>query len=359
MKSFLNKKFAALVPYTPGEQPKGMENLIKLNTNENPFPPGPMVLKALQEEAIRDLRLYPDPACTRLGAALGKIYGLKPSELFFGNGSDEVLAFCFHGFCEEGALFPDISYGFYSVFADMFSVPYTKIPLREDFSIRVEDYAGKKGTIFLANPNAPTGLALPLSDIESLLKQDPDRLVIVDEAYVDFGAQSARCLIEDYGNLLVVQTFSKSRQLAGARPAMAAGNEGLIRDLNTLKFSFNPYSVNRLALLAGEASMLDTTYFESCRQAVMENRAYTAKGLRELGFTVLESRANFLFAMPPKLLSARDYHRALRERAILVRHFNKERIDGFVRISIGAKEQMEAFLLATEEILKEKTACEI
>jgi len=359
MASFLDPKFEKLVPYTPGEQPKGMERLIKLNTNENPFPPSPEVLKALSSKELSDLRLYPDPGCGRLTAAISKVYSIREEQIFLGNGSDEILAFCFHGLCKDGALFPDISYGFYPVFADMFSIPYEEIPLREDFSVAIEDYEGKKGTVFLANPNAPTGLALPLSRIEALLKQDPERLVVVDEAYVDFGSDSARSLLPQYPNLLVVQTFSKSRQLAGARLAMAFGSEALIRDLNTLKFSFNPYSVNRLALLAGEASMLDTTYFESCRQAVMENRAYTAKGLRELGFTVLESRANFLFAMPPKLLSARDYHRALRERAILVRHFNKERIDGFVRISIGAKEQMEAFLLATEEILKEKTACEI
>lgn len=354
MRSFLDPKLAGLVPYSPGEQPKGMADLIKLNTNENPFPPSPAVLEALSVAALRDLRLYPDPACAKLAGAIAEYYGLSPENVFLGNGSDEVLAFCFHGLCAQGAVFADISYGFYPVFANMFGKPYTEIPLRENFSIAPMDYAGKAGTLFIANPNAPTGLALPLSQIEELLCQDPARLVVVDEAYVDFGAQSAKPLLSRYENLLVVQTFSKSRQLAGGRLAMALGNPAIIQALNTLKFSFNPYSVNRIALLAGEAALRDIAYFESCRTAIMENRAYTAQALGALGFTQLDSKANFIFAKPPRITAA-EYQQALRARNILIRHFDKPRIREYVRISIGTAEQMRALVAATRDILFERS----
>ena len=350
MERFLDAKLRDLAAYTPGEQPRDMGKLIKLNTNESPFPPSPKALAAA-EAAARELRLYPDPACAALHAAIARRFGLAPEQVCTGNGSDELLGLLFHGFCPRGAAFPDISYGFYPVFAEMFSVQWTEVPLREDFSVAVEDYASQPGTVFLANPNAPTGLCLPLSDIRRLLEQNPARLVVVDEAYVDFGGESAASLLGEYANLCVVQTFSKSRQLAGGRLGFALGRAALIRDLTTLKFSFNPYSVNRVALAAGTAAMEDEAYFEACRQKIMDARAWAAGALRALGCTVLPSKANFLFAAAPGL-SGGDYYAALRRRQILVRWFDKPRTRDYVRITVGTREEMEALVRATEEILK-------
>jgi histidinol-phosphate aminotransferase len=355
MSRFFDPKLARLAPYTPGEQPRGIQNLIKLNTNESPFPPSPAVLAAIDQAQVEALRLYSDPTCDGLVRAIADFYDLAPEQVFPGNGSDEVLAFCFHGLCPKGAAFPDISYGFYTVFADMFGVKATAIPLRDDFSILPADYAAQRGTVFIANPNAPTGLCLSLSQIRELLEQDPGRLVVVDEAYVDFGGESAAALLDDYENLLVIQTFSKSRQLAGGRVGFALGSRALIADLNALRFSFNPYNLNRLSLLAGEAAMRDRAYFDQTRHTIMENRAHTTVQLRGLGFRVLESRANFIFTSHPALPGG-EYYAALRQRGILVRHFDKDRIRDFVRITIGTAAQMDTLLAATKEILKERNA---
>ena len=354
MSRFSTSHLASLTPYVPGEQPPDNGQLVKLNTNENPFAPGPAVSAVLNASAAERLRLYPDPDCRRLREAAANACGLRPENIYVGNGSDEVLAFIFKGLCPKGAAFPDISYGFYPVFADMFQIPYREIPLGQDLSLDIKDYAQTGSTVFIANPNAPTGLALPLSDIRLLLEQDRQRLVVVDEAYVDFGAQSAAPLIAEYDNLLIVQTLSKSRQLAGARIGLALGQKELIRDLETMKFSFNPYSVNALALAAATASFQDTSWFEEHRRLVMENRAYLSHGLADLGFKLTDSCANFVFAAPPAGLSGEDYFTELRRRSIIVRWFKKPRICNYVRITVGRRDQLEILLRATKEIMQER-----
>ncbi len=350
MSRFLDRRLSGLTPYVPGEQPKGIEGLIKLNTNESPFPPSPEAVAAVSEAAVKDLRLYPDPECSALIGAISEEYGVARDQIAIGNGSDELLAFCFHGLCPEGAAFPDITYGFYPVFCEMFGVSPTVVPLRDDFSVAPEDYAGVRGTVFLANPNAPTGMFLSLDGVKELLEQDPDRLVVVDEAYVDFGGESALALLPEHENLLIVRTFSKSRQLAGGRLAFAIGSRELIADVNTMKFSFNPYSANRLALIAGEQAIRDVKYFDDCRAEIIENRRYTEESLRGLGFTVTDSRANFVFAAPPKI-GGRRYYEELRKAGILVRYFDKDRIRGYVRITVGTRKQMEALIGASEKII--------
>ena len=353
MGRFLDNKLSSLVPYTPGEQPKNVAELIKLNTNECPYPPSPRVIEALNSEEVTMLRLYSDPACTAFIESVARYHALEPAQVFPGNGSDEVLAFCFHGLSPEGALFADITYGFYPVYADMFGVKSTVVRLHDDFTIRVGDYGGMRGTVFIANPNAPTGICLPLTDIEELLSQDTDRLVVVDEAYIDFGGESVDKLLSKYDNLLVIRTLSKSRALAGARIGYALGSPELISDLNMMKFSFNPYNMNRLSILAGAAAMDDVEYFESIRGQIIESREYTKEQLTELGFSVLNSSANFLFAGVNARISGEEYFKALREKGILVRYFSAPRLRDYVRISIGTRQQMEALIKATEEILRE------
>lgn len=352
MSRFLAPRLAALTPYTPGEQPQGMESLIKLNTNESPFAPSPCVKTALNENAVRDLRLYSDPACHTFLTALADTFGVRQTQVFAGNGSDEVLAFLFQAMCPDGAVFADLTYGFYPVFAQLYGVPFTEIPLREDFTLCVGDYAAQSGTVFLANPNAPTGLALGLDDVEALLMQNKNRLVVVDEAYVDFGAQSAVSLLARYDNLIVVGTFSKSRSLAGARLGYAVGSEALIADLNAVKFSFNPYNVNRLTLLAGTAALEDEAYFQDCCRQIAQTREETAAALRALGFTVTDSRANFVFAAPPAPLTGAAYYKGLRENGILVRYFAQPRIENYVRITVGTSTQMQTLLDVTKGLMK-------
>lgn len=348
---FFNQALRTITPYTPGEQPAGAQSWIKLNTNESLFAPSPRVQLALRGGAVDNLRLYSDPACAAFLAKLADTYGVRQTQVFAGNGSDEVLAFAFLAFCEAGAAFADITYGFYPVFARLFGVSAQTIPLRADFSLAAEDYAACPQTVFIANPNAPTGLALGLTAVEAFLRQNTNRLVVVDEAYVDFGTQSAVCLLEKYDNLLVVGTFSKSRSLAGGRLGYAIGSEALIADLNTVKFSFNPYNVNRLTLLAGEAVLDDAPYFEACRAAVIETRGACSAALQALGFTLTDSRANFIFAAPPAPLSGEAYQRRLRERGILVRWFDAPRIQNYVRITIGTHAQMQTLLAVTREML--------
>lgn len=349
MSRFFSRKYDALTPYTPGEQPKGI-SYIKLNTNESPFPPPPLVQQYVREEAKR-LQLYSDPQCRDLVAMAAEKLGVAADEILFTNGSDEILNFAFMAFCDatHPAVFPDITYGFYPVFAQVNSIPYTEIPLQDDFSIRVEDYIGLNQTIFIANPNAPTGIALPLSDIERIVAGNPDSVVVIDEAYVDFGAESALSLIHKYDNLLVTQTFSKSRSMAGARLGFGAGNRELIRDLNTIKYSTNPYNVNRMTMAAGVAALEADGYFKVNCQRIMENREWVSAELRKMGFCVIPSMTNFVFAKHPAI-SGKALNLALREKGILVRHFNTDKLNAYNRITIGSREQMKALIAALKEI---------
>ena len=353
MSRFFSNRFANLVPYTPGEQPRDMQ-YIKLNTNESPFPPSPMVEAAVAAES-KKLQLYSDPDCKRLIEALAKTYNVKPSRLIAVNGSDEVLNFAFMAFADEAhpLAFPDITYGFYPVFAELNRIPYREIPLTEDFSICADDYIGIPNTVVIANPNAPTGKILPLSEIERIVASDPDRVVIVDEAYIDFGGESAVSLVDKYDNLLVTQTFSKSRSMAGARLGFGIGNEKLIADLHTIRYSTNPYNVNRMTEAAGAAALEENDYYMNNCKTIMENRAYTADALKQMGFEVLDSMANFVFARSPRIDGETLYVK-LKQRGILVRHFSKARIKDYNRITIGTAEQMQALIRAVQEILEEQ-----
>ena len=352
MSRFFSNKYASLEAYVPGEQPKDMK-YIKLNTNESPFPPSDSVIRAAEEEAGR-LNLYSDPECTPLVAKLAELYGIDNNMVIMTNGSDEVLNFAFMAFSDKTCpiAFADITYGFYPVFARLSGIPYTEIPLREDFSIDPTDYIGRGTNIVIANPNAPTGLALPISDIERIVASNPDNVVIIDEAYVDFGAESAVSLVSKYDNLLVTGTFSKSRSLAGARLGFGIANEAIIRDLNTIKYSTNPYNVNRMTMLAGYSALCDNEYYMNNCKTVMENREYTRRELESLGFRVLPSSANFLFA-ESDMISGEELYKKLKEHGVLVRHFSKQRIKNFNRITIGTREQMQIFICKTAEILKE------
>ena len=353
MSRFISKEADALAPYTPGEQPQDQQ-YIKLNTNESPFPPSPKVMKALTRAEVLKLNLYSDPTCTALNAAIAKHFELQPENVLSGNGSDEVLAFAFRAFCGEGkgVAFADITYGFYKSQVALFGLEATRIPLREDFTLNVDDYMDFPGTIVIANPNAPTGIAVPRSDIQRLLEADPDRVVIVDEAYVDFGAESCVPMIFRYDNLLVVQTMSKSRSLAGGRVGYALGSPALIEALNRVKYSFHPYNVNRLSMLAGAAAVEDDAYFQKCTAAVAGNREWTRKELEALGFTVLPSSANFLFAKSDSIPGGELYRR-LKENGILVRWFDADRIRDYVRITIGSLEQMVALVDQLDQMMQE------
>lgn len=353
MSRFISKEADALAPYTPGEQPQDQQ-YIKLNTNESPFPPSPKVMKALTRAEVLKLNLYSDPTCAALNEAIAKHFELQPENVLSGNGSDEVLAFAFRAFCGEGkgVAFADITYGFYKSQVALFGLEATRIPLREDFTLNVDDYMDFPGTIVIANPNAPTGIAVPRADIQRLLEADPDRVVIVDEAYVDFGAESCVPMIFRYDNLLVVQTMSKSRSLAGGRVGYALGSPALIEALNRVKYSFHPYNVNRLSMLAGAAAVADDAYFQKCTAAVAGNREWTRKELEALGFTVLPSSANFLFAKSNSI-SGEDLYRRLKENGILVRWFDADRIRDYVRITIGSLEQMVALVDQLDQMMQE------
>lgn len=350
MSRFFSERYAALIPYTPGEQPQERK-YIKLNTNESPFPPSPGVTAAVEEETKR-LQLYSDPESKAVTCALAEHYHLKSNQILVGNGSDELLNFAFMAYCDEThpALFADITYGFYPVFCELNRIPYNEIPLTDDLKIEPADYLNRDGTVFIANPNAPTGLALSKENIEDMLKARPDRVHLIDEAYVDFGAESVLPLVDRYENLLVVQTFSKSRSMAGARLGFAAGSDALIHDLNTLKYSTNPYNVNRMTSAAGVAALRENAYYREKAGIIMENRSWTTAQLRKLGFEVTDSASNFLFARTDRI-SGGELYRSLKERGILVRHFEKPKIDDYVRITVGTKEQMEALICETKFIL--------
>ena len=342
---------AGLSPYVPGEQPK-VADLIKLNTNENPYPPSPAALEAIREATAAGLRLYPDPDSTALKLAIAETLGLSSAEVFVGNGSDEVLAHAFYGLLQHPLpiLFPDITYSFYPVYCDLYDIKRTLVPLDDEFRIRIEDYLRPNGGIVLPNPNAPTGRALPLADIRRLLEANRDSAVIVDEAYVDFGTESAAGLVREFPQLLVVHTLSKSRSLAGLRVGYALGHPSLIEALIRVKDCFNSYPIDRLALAGSVAAIRDTAYFETTRQKVIATRERLTAQLLALGFEVLPSGANFVFARHPKHEGA-ALQAKLRERKILVRHFNKPRIDRFLRISIGTDAECAALVDALAEIV--------
>ena len=354
MSRFFSSKYSALEPYVPGEQPSGMSEYVKLNTNESPFPPS----AAAKEYALRSTRalnLYSDPDSVELTKAIAETYGVERNMVLATNGSDEILNFAFMAFTDGSnpALFADITYGFYPVFADLNGSRTEIVPLREDFTLSVDDYIGRKGTVFIANPNAPTGISLPLSEIERLVASDRSRVVVIDEAYVDFGGESAVGLTKKYDNILVCQTFSKSRSFAGGRLGYGIGSEALISDLNTVKYSTNPYNINSMTSAMGIGILKDREYTATNCRTIMENRDYTVKALEAMGFRVLPSSANFIFVSSDKI-DGGEYYRKLKEKKILVRHFDKPRISSWCRVSIGRRDQMEAFLKATEEILKEK-----
>ena len=352
MSRFFSKKYQNLKTYTPGEQPRDMQ-YIKLNTNESPYPSSPSVEAAVLREAQK-LQLYSDPECTELVAEASALFGVKPTEILMTNGSDEILNFAFMAFCDEEhpIVFPDITYGFYPVFAELNGIPYEKIPLKDDFSIDVNDYIGIGKNIVIANPNAPTGLALSLDEIEKIVASNPDNIVIIDEAYVDFGAQSAVDLTKKYGNLLVTQTFSKSRSMAGARLGFGIGASELIADLQTIKYSTNPYNVNRMTMAAGAAALRENAYYMENCEKIKQTREYTKKALEEMGFFVTDSKANFLFAKSERI-GGEALYRELKKRGVLVRHFSSEKICEYNRITIGTQEQMNVFLARTKEILNE------
>ena len=349
MSRFYNKKLDHLTTYIPGEQPQNLSSFIKLNTNESPFEPSKKAIQRASEELTK-LNLYPDPDAKELVQEIATYYGLNKDQVAVFNGSDELLSFCFQIFTPNGACYADITYGFYPVYAKVFGIDANIIPLRDDFSICVDDYIGQKGTVFIANPNATTGLCLPLSDIEILLCQDSDRLVVVDEAYVDFGAQSSVKLLAKYDNLIVVQTMSKSRSFAGARLGIALSNKNIIQDIHRIRNCFNPYNVNRVTLAGAVGAFSDVEYFKSCTNEIAKNREQLKSELKKLNFFVTDSKSNFILCGSDKI-SGEELYLKLKENKVLVRHFKQDRISNFVRITIGTKEQMDILVQKIKEIL--------
>lgn len=350
MSRYLYKRLDDMDAYVPGEQPRDME-YIKLNTNESPYPPAPSVVEVIEKEDIELLRLYSDPTCKVLKEKLASLYGVKAENIFLSNGSDDILNFAFFGFGKEkGACFPDITYGFYKVFAQLHGIDAEQIPLKDDFGVDYRDYVNKDRFIVIANPNAPTGMSIPLWQIEEIVKNNPDTVVAIDEAYVDFGGESCYRLTEKYDNLLVVRTFSKSRCLAGGRLGYAIGCKGLIDDLEKIKYSTNPYNINRLTMRLGEATVDAEEYYREKCGEIIKVREWTKKELERIDFTVLDSKANFLFAKTDAV-SGEDMYSLLKKKGILVRHFNADRIKEYNRITIGTKEQMEKFVATVKEII--------
>lgn len=351
MSRYLSGRYQSLEAYVPGEQPRDMR-YIKLNTNESPYPPAPGVVEAAAAEAAR-LQLYNDPTCAALRDALAGRYGVTRENVYVANGSDDILYFAFMAFGADGARFADITYGFYKVYCELLGVPYTLVPLKDDFTLDPADYLAPGGMIAIANPNAPTGLALPIEAVEAVVRANPDHVVLVDEAYVDFGAESALTLAARYDNLLVVRTFSKSRGLAGARLGFAIAQPGLIDDLSRIKFSTNPYDVNRMTQAAGVASLQEDDYnVENCRR-IIATRELAARRLAALGFDVLPSKANFLFARSDRI-GGEALYLALKARGILVRHFSAPRIADYNRITVGTPQEMDRLIDAISEIIREK-----
>jgi len=349
MSLFLKEEYQRLEAYTPGEQPRNMR-YIKLNTNESPYPPAPSVLEAISREDVELLRLYSDPTAKALKEKLAKLYHVASENVFVSNGSDEALNFAFMAYGSEGVLFPDITYGFYQVFGDLYSLSCQKIPLKADFSIDYRDYCGKNNMVVIANPNAPTGMSIPVWQIEEILKSNPNHVVLIDEAYVDFGGETVLPLIEKYHNLLVTRTFSKSRCLAGGRLGYAFGGRELIEDLEKIKYSTNPYNLDRLTLTLGEATVDAESYYQEKCNEIIQTRTWTEEQLRKLGFTVHPSDANFLFAKTAQM-DGGELYEVLKEKGILVRHFTNPRIDQYNRITIGSRSEMEIFIETVKEVL--------
>ncbi len=339
MSRFFSKALSDLVPYTPGEQLAG--SFIKLNTNESPFPPSPNVVSALSEKEVSKLNLYSDPTAISLVESIAEFYGIKKENVVVGNGSDEILAFAFHAYGEKGFICPEVTYGFYPVFASFFGVELEKIPMNDDLSYNETVFYKDERNVIIANPNAQTGTYLTINRIEKLLSSNKNRLVVVDEAYIDFGGDSAVSLIDEYDNLLVVQTFSKSRNLAGGRIGFAIGNKELIAEINTLRFSFNPYNVNRLSILAGTASMKDKEYFKVCTEEIIRVRNITVSEVKSLGFSSTDSLGNFILIKHPSF-SGQELYLKLRENGILVRYLGGD-ISDYIRVTIGSFEQMKIF----------------
>ncbi len=353
MSRFLSNNYDNLVPYVPGEQVN--EKVIKLNTNESPFPPSPKVKEVISEKVIDKLNLYSDPELKELTYAIAKQFDVTPDMVFCGNGSDDVLAFAIMGFCGAGGKLccPAISYGFYPVYADIFGVELEQIPLKDDFSIDVNNYIGKNKNIVIANPNAPTGLALSFDDVEKIVSSNPDNLVIMDEAYMAFCGESCMELVKKYPNLLVTRTFSKSHSLAGLRVGFGIAQKEIIEDLNKLKFSFNPYNLNSLSIKAAAAAIADNEYYDDKIAKIVETRELVTAQLKELGFSCTDSKSNFIFTASDKI-PASELAAELRKRKILVRYFNKAKIDNYLRITVGSAEDMQTLVAAIAEILEER-----
>lgn len=352
MSRYMSSRFDGLEAYVPGEQPQD-KSYIKLNTNESPFPPSPAVLAAVSGEEVKSLNLYPDPEGRVLKQRLAETYGVKLENVFLANGSDELLSFAFMAFCdgERPVAFPNISYGFYPVYAKLYQVPCREIPLREGFILDPKDYCGLNRNIVLANPNAPTGRAISVTEIEEIVRTNPDHVVLIDEAYIDFGGESCLPLIEKYDNLLVCQTFSKFRSLAGGRLGFALASKGLIDDLEKIKYSTNSYNINRLTMAAAIATLDSSGYYAENSKKIQANRAYTTQQLAELGFETLPSLTNFIFTRCPGVDGGTLY-RELKNRGVLVRHWDKPEIADWCRVTIGTREQMDVFLEKVREIVK-------
>ena len=351
MKELWSRRIRDMVPYVPGEQPRDRV-FIKLNTNENPYPPSPKALAAMAGAAGESLRLYPDPECAGLHQAIAGFHGLDPAQVFPGNGSDEILAFCFQAFFDPDrpVLFPDITYSFYAVYAEFFGLTVQLLPLNGDFSMPVEDFLRTPcGGVVLANPNAPTGMGLDLDAVRAVIEAHRDAVVLVDEAYIDFGGETAAALVNEYPNLVVVRTLSKSRSLAGLRVGYALGHPDLMAALRCVRDSINSYTVDRLAQAGAAAAMEDRAWFEETRRKIMDTRAWVTARLREMDFTVPESQANFVFASHPRH-DAKALLAGLRDRGILVRYFDKPRIDNYLRITIGTDAEMESLCAALAEL---------
>lgn len=354
MSRFLNERFRSLEGYTPGEQP-GANAFIKLNTNESPYPPSPEVIAAISGAEIAKLNLYPDPTGQVLKEKIAKLYGVSAKSVFLSNGSDEILNFAFMAFCDQGkngVVFPEISYGFYPVYANLYHIPYETMALRADFSIDYHDFCHAEAMVVIANPNAPTGMVLKREEVIEILETNADHIVLIDEAYIDFGGESMVSFIEQYSNLLVCMTFSKSRSMAGARLGFAIAKEEIIEDLEKIKFSTNPYNINRLTLLAGEAAIDSHEYYKKNAKKIVETREKITTELEALGFQVLPSQANFIFTRKDGMEGAVLYQR-LKEKGVLVRHFQKPPIEDFIRVTIGETAQMDIFMEKLKEILME------
>ena len=353
MSKFLLSKFWDLEPYVPGEQPQD-RRYVKLNTNESPYPPSPRVMDAITRDAVERLNLYPDPLSRTLRETIAAEYGLKPENVFVGNGSDEVLGFSFMAYADasRGATFPEVSYGFYRVYAQLYGMKPVWVPLNEDFTLPVEKFIAQRHMVAFANPNAPTSLALSLKDVERIVAGNPTSVVLVDEAYVDFAPESCVPLLARYDNLLIVRTFSKSRSLAGGRLGYALASPAIIDDLSRLKNSLHPYNINGVTMLAGIEAMRDRAYFEDCVRNIKAQREESTRELRAMGFTVLDSAANFLFASPPGM-DGKTYYQKLKEHGVLVRYLSQPTLTRFVRVSVGSADEMRFFMNATQAVLKE------